>query len=408
MQAPLGYVLLLGVAFLLGERRRPIPWRTVIGGLALQWALALLLLRVPPARHAVGLLTTAADALQAATDQGAGFLFGYLAGPPLPFTELHPGAGFILAFKMLPLVLVISAIGAVLFQWGVLQRVVGLFAALLRQVLGIDGPLALAAAVHIVVGMVEAPLLIRPYLATMSRGEIFATMTCGMAGVAGTVMVIYGAVLAPVLPDALGLIIVASVISTPAALAVAALMVPFDSGATRAQLDTPPTAGTLDALLRGTADGVPVLVGIATSLIVATTLVALVNLALAALPGAPTLQSLLAAPLRPVIWLTGIEWDQTGPAALIMATKTVLNEFVAYLALAQLPPETLTPHTRLVMTFALCGFANLGSLGILVGGLSALMPTRRAEVAALGVRSLLSGTVTTLLSATVASCLDAT
>ena len=406
----IGYVGLVVLAFALGEDRRRVPWRTVLGGLALQWGLALLLLRVPGAQRGVVVLTAAVDRLQDATDQGTAFLFGYLGGAPLPFAETHPGASFIVAFKILPLVLVISALGALLFHWGVLQRVVGVFAAVLRRSLGVDGPLAVAAAVHVFVGMVEAPLLVRPYLQQMQRGELFAMMTCGMAGVAGTVMVIYGAVLSPVVPGALGLIIVASIVSTPAALAVAALMVPFaPAGAgTEAVVVRERASGALEALVRGTAEGVGPLVGILTLLLVTIALVALVNFGVAALPlpGGPwTLQGLFALPLRPVVWAIGVPWAESGAAAGLLATKTVLNEFVAYLALAGLPGGTLSAHSQLIMTFSLCGFANFGSLGILVGGLSAMIPERRADVAKLGVRCLVSGTIATCMSGAVAGLL---
>ena len=408
MQAVLGYVVLLTLAAALSEDRRRIPWRAVAGGLGLQWLLATLLLRVPATQRIVLLLNDGAAALQRATDEGTGFLFGYLGGGPLPFLESQPGAAFILAFKLLPLVLVISALGALLFHWRVLQAVVGLFATLLRRTLGIGGALALAAAVHIFVGMIEAPLLIRPYLARMQRGELFAVMTCGMAGVAGTVMVIYGTLLEPVVPGALGLIIVASVVSTPAALAVAALMIPFAPGDPQptAQLEANRATGSIDALIRGTNDGIGVAVGITASLLVTVSLVALINIALAALPGSQaTLQSLAAIPFRPVMWLIGVPWAETQAAALLMGTKTVLNEFVAYLALAHAEPGALSPHSRLIVTFALCGFANFGSLGILVGGLTAMLPDRRAEVVSLGLRSLVSGTLATCLSGAVAGLL---
>ena len=409
MQALAGYPLLLALAWALGEDRRRVPWRTVIGGLLLQVLLALLLTRVGPARDAVLLLDHGADALQLATDQGTAFLFGYLGGGKLPFVETSPGGAFILAFKILPLVLVISALSALLFHWGVLQAVTGAFAALLRRTLGVDGPLALAAAVHIFVGMIEAPLLIRPYLRGMQRGEMFAMMTCGMAGVAGTVMVIYGAVLSPVVPNALGTIIVASVVSTPAALAVAALMVPFarpERGAAAAMTTEEPALSSLDALVRGTAAGVGPLVGITTSLLVTIALVALVNMAIGLFPGGWTLQSLLAWPLRPVLWLIGIPWAQADAAALLLATKTILNEFVAYLSLAGDGGSGLDARSRLIMTYALCGFANLGSLGILVGGLAAMVPERRAEVTRLGLRSLLSGTIATCLSGALAGLIS--
>jgi CNT family concentrative nucleoside transporter len=410
MQAIAGFPLLLGLAWALSEDRRAIPWRTVLAGVALQVALAVLLTRVEAAREVVLLLVRAADALQTATDQGTAFLFGYLGGGALPFLETHPGGAFILAFKILPLVLVISAISALLFQWGLLQAITGAFAFLLRRTLGVDGPLALAAAVHIFVGMIEAPLLVRPYLRAMQRGEMFAMMTCGMAGVAGTVMVIYGVVLSPVVPNALATIIVASVVSTPAALAVGALMVPFARpirGEAAALHEEDRAAGSLDALVRGTASGVGPLIGITTSLLVTIALVALINAGIGHVADGWTLQALLAVPLRPVLWLIGIPWEQSGSAALLLGTKTILNEFVAYLSLAGSGGVGLDAHSRLIMTYALCGFANLGSLGILVGGLVAMVPERRAEITALGARSLVSGTISTCLSGALAGLLTA-
>ena len=404
MRGLLGWLALVALAWLLSEHRRQIPWRIVAGGLVVQVALALLLIGVPPARSAILLLNGAVNALQRATDDGTAFLFGYLGGGALPFAETHPGASVILAFKILPLVLVISAIGSLLFHWGVLQRITGAFAFLLRRAVGIDGPLALAAAVHIFVGNIEAPLLIRPYLLGLQRGELFAVMSCGMAGIAGTVMVIYGSILGPVIPDALGAIITASVISTPAALAIAALMVPFAPATvtTAAEPETRRALGSLDALVRGTADGIGPLVGITTTLLVAVALVSLVNLMLAELPGAPSLEGLFALPFRPVLWLMGVPWAETGPAGLLMGTKTVLNEFVAYLHLAALPQGVLGDRSRVILTYAMCGFANFGSVGIMVGGMSAMVPERRAEIGTLGLRSIVSGTIATCMSGALA------
>ncbi|MBN9559164.1 MAG: nucleoside:proton symporter [Alphaproteobacteria bacterium] len=404
----LGLAAIFCLAWGLSEDRRRIPWRTVIGGIALQLVLAALLLGIPQARRGLFVLNDAAIALQKATDAGSAFVFGYLAGPPLPFVEAHAGASFILAFNALPLVLVISALAAVLFHWGVLQRVTAAFAWLLRRVLGIGGALALGAAVHIFLGMIEAPLLVRPYLARMQRGELFALMSCGMAGVAGTVMVIYASFLAPVIPNALGNILIASVIATPASLAIAALMVPFAPGGGeegRIVLADPPLT-TMDAVVKGTMDGIRPLVAIAAMLLVAVALVALVNQCLSVLPpldGAPiTLQRVFSWPFRPVMWLIGVPWAESGAAATLMGTKTVLNEFVAYLDLARLPGDALSPHSRLIVTYALCGFANFGSCGILIGGLGAMIPERRHEVVTLGVRSILSGTLATCASGAVA------
>ena len=402
-----GWAALVGLAWLLSEDRRRIPWRVVLGGLVLQWLLALLLIDFGPARGAIMLLNGAASALQRATDDGTAFLFGYLGGGAAPFAVAHPEASVVLGFKILPLVLIISALASLLFHWGVMQGVTALFAAVLRRAVGVDGPLALAAAVHIFVGHIEAPLLVRPYLQAMQRGELFAIMSCGMAGIAGTVMVIYSTILGPVLPNALGTILVAAVISTPAALAVAAIMVPFAPAtqAAPAALVRDRAAGALDALVRGTADGVAPLVGITTSLLVAVALVSLCNGLLSAVPGAPTLQGLFALPFRPVLWLMGVPWAQTGAAGLLMGTKTVLNEFVAYLGLAGLPPGTLSPRSRIILTYAMCGFANFGSLGILVGGMGAMVPDRRAEIAVLGLRSVLSGTIGTCMSGALAGVL---
>ena len=412
MRGLLGLAALLAIAWALSEDRRRIPWRTVVAGLLLQWALALLLLKIPLATNAMFLLNRGALALQNATETGTRFVFGYLGGPPLPFVETHPGASFILAFQALPLVLTISALASLLFYWGVLQRITQAFAWLLRRVMGIGGALALGAAVHIFVGMIEAPLLIRPYLSRMQRGELFALMTCGMAGVAGTVMVIYASFLDPLIPNALGNILVASVISTPAGLAIAALMVPFGPAEPAEQhlvLDDPPMS-SLDALVKGIMDGVPVLVSIVATLVVAVAFVALVNAALGLLPAIGsdpiTLQRAFSWPFRPIMWLLGIDWDQAGVAATLMGTKTVLNEFVAYLDFSHLPPDAFTPRARLIVTYALCGFANFGSLGIVIGGLGVMVPERRHEVVNLGMRSILSGTFATCMSGALAGLLS--
>ena len=411
MHAVIGEAGLLALAWLLSESRWRVPWRVVGTGIGLQIILALLLTRAPPAIALIILIDRGANALQTATEAGTGFVFGYLGGAPLPFAETHPGASFILAFQAMPLVLTISALASLLFYWGVLQRVTAVFAFVLRRVMGIGGALALGAAVHIFVGMIEAPLLVRPYLARMSRGEIFALMTCGMAGVAGTVMVIYAGFLAAIIPNALGNILIASVVSTPAALAVAALMVPFrksDPDSIRLTIADPP-ASALEALVRGTLDGIPILAGILAVLVVAVASVALVNMVLGMLPdwgGVPvTLQRVFALPFRPVMWLIGVPWAESATAASLMATKTVLNEFVAYSTLSGMGPGALTPRTRIILTYALCGFANFGSLGILIGGLGAMVPERRGEIVALGLRSILSGTLATCMSGALAGAL---
>jgi len=405
-----GLLGLLLIAWIFSEDRWHISWRIVIAGVLLQIGLALLFLKFPPAAHAFLFINEGVDALQKATDAGTALVFGYLGGAPLPFNETQPGASFILAFKAFPLVLVISALASLLLYWGILQRVVGALAFALKRTLGLSGALALGSVVHIFVGMVEAPLLLKPYLLSMSRGELFALMSCGMAGIAGTVMVIYATLLAPVIPDALGNILIASIISTPAALAIAALMVPFtpdEKQAGRLAISDPP-ASTMEAIVRGTNDGIGLVAAIIAMLIVLVALVSLADQALGLLPhsGDPiSLQGLFAYLFWPLLWLIGIPVPELAAASHLMAAKTVLNEFVAFINLAHLPPNTLSPHARLIMIYALCGFANFGSLGILVGGMSALAPERRHEIVALGPRSLISGTLAPLMSGAIAGML---
>ncbi len=410
MRGLIAIPVLLLIAFLFGEDRRAIGWRVVFGGLVLQVGLAVLLLKIPLTIQVLVVLNQAVTALQSATDAGTTLVFGFLGGGPLPYAETQPGASFTLAFRVFPLFLVISALASLLLYWGVLQRIVGMFAWLLRRTLGIGGPLGLGAAVHIFVGMVEAPLLLRPYLKTMSRGELFALMSCGMAGIAGTVMVIYTSLLRSVLPDAFGSILSAAVLSTPAALAVAAIMVPFaarpDEEAVLDEGERP--SGAMEAVVKGTNEGIGLLAAIVATLIVLVSLVTLLNMALqlVSVAGAPlTIQRIVAVGFRPLIWLIGIPWAQVATAADLMGTKTVLNEFVAFLKLARLPADALDPRSRLIMTFALCGFANLGSLGIMLGGMSAMVPERRREIVALGWRSVIAGTLASLMSGAVVGLL---
>ncbi len=407
-QGVLGLVVFLGIAWALSEDRRGVRLRHILAGLAVQLLLALLLLRVPFFKDVFLLLNRAVLGLDEATRAGTSFVFGYLGGGPLPFEETAPGAAFVLALRALPLVLVVSALTAVLYYWRVLPLVVAGFAWALRKTLHVGGALGLGAAANIFVGMVEAPLFVRPYLSTMSRGELFAVMTCGMATVAGTMMVLYANVLGAVLPDAMGHILTASIISAPAAITVARIMIPdFGDPAEGVAQTASPAHSTMDAITTGTGDGVKLLVNIVAMLVVLLALVALVNLLLGLLPdfaGGPiTLERLLGYVMAPVVWLMGIPWAEAQTAGALMGTKTVLNEFVAYLNFAALPPEALGPRSRLIMTYAMCGFANLGSVGIMIGGLGAILPERKGEVAALGMRAIFSGTLATCMTGIIVS-----
>jgi CNT family concentrative nucleoside transporter len=399
-----GITCLLALCWLLSEQRAAIRWRTVAAGLALGLALAAALLYVPPLRALTDALNDGVGALAQATAAGTSFVFGFLGGGELPYAETGAGSSFVLAFRALPLVLVVSALSALLFHWRVLPLVVHGFARVLRGTMGIGGPVGVSAAANVFVGMVEAPLVVRPYLASLSRGELFMVMNCGMATIAGTVLVLYAALLAPVLPDALGHLLVASFVATPLALAVAALMVPATAASDAAVDLARSDANSVSAIARGTAEGLHLLLNIVALLIVFVALVALVNLLLAALPpvggSALSLERLLGWVFAPLAWMVGVPWSEATVAGALLGKKTVLNEFLAYLDLAALPADEISPRSRLLMTYALAGFANFGSLGIMLGGLNAMLPAeRRAELAQLGMKSVLAGLLSTCLTA---------
>jgi CNT family concentrative nucleoside transporter len=402
----LGVAVLLALAWVLSEDRRAISMRLVLGGLALQVALALLLLKLPIAQQLFVAINELVLALNRATMAGTSFVFGYLGGGEAPFDVPYPQNSFVLAFQALPLVLVIGALAALLFHWRVLPLVVRGFAWLLKHSLGIGGALGLGAAANVFIGMVESPLLVKPYLGGMSRGALFALMSTGMATIAGTVMVLYATLIGDAVPNAMGHILTASLVNAPAALVIAGILVPQPrGGGARIGADELPAlaqehAGAMDAITRGALDAIPLMLNILAMLIVMVALVSLGNEALALLPpvaDAPlTLERLLGWVFAPVVWLIGIPWQEAATAGRLMGIKTVLNELLAYLELAQLPADSLSERSRLIMTYALCGFANFGSLGIMIGGLGALAPQRRAEVANLGLRSILAGTLATL------------
>ncbi|EXJ14665.1 NupC/NupG family nucleoside CNT transporter [Imhoffiella purpurea] len=411
LQAALGLTLLTFLAWSLSENRMGVKPRLILTGLGLQFALALAFLKIPFAKELFLGLNQIVIAVQQATQSGTQLVFGYLGGGPAPFTPEFPQNSFVLAFQALPLILVISALSALLFHWGIMPKLVRAFAWILRRIMGTGGPLGLGAAANVFVGMTEAPLLIRPYLSGMSRSALFGLMTCGMATIAGTMMMLYAGIVGPVIPDAMGHILIASIVSTPAALMIAGIMIP-ETGETADE--TPPSIpnqdlGSMDAITRGTLDAIPLWLNIIAMLIVMIALVSLVNQMLAWLPeisGEPiSAQRILGWIMAPIVWLIGIPWSEAPTAGSLMGIKTILNELVAYLQLAQLPADALSERSRLIMTYAMCGFANLGSLGIMIGGLGAMAPERRGEIVAMGMKSIVAGTLATLMTGAVVGML---
>ncbi|MFN2644938.1 MAG: NupC/NupG family nucleoside CNT transporter [Burkholderiales bacterium] len=388
-----GMAGLVALAWLAGEARRAVPWRAVAAGIALELVLALVCLKLPGVKGAFLALNDALLVLERATEAGTSLVFGYLGGANPPFAVSAPEATFILAFRALPLVLVISALSALLFYWRVLPAIVRAISWLLRRTMGVGGVVGLSTAANVFVGMVEAPLFVRPYLARVSRGELFAIMVAGMASIAGTVLFLYAAILGPVLRDAVAHLLIASILSAPAALALAYVMVPPQGEVTSGDLDLRSEAsGSMDAITRGTLEGAQLLINIVAMLIVFVALVALVNLVIAPY----SLQGLLGVALAPLAWLAGVPWSEAQTAGALLATKTVLNELIAYIDLSK---TELSERSRLLMTYALCGFANFGSLGIMIGGLGTMCPGRRAEIVGLGMKSIVAGTLATCFTA---------
>jgi CNT family concentrative nucleoside transporter len=404
LQPLLGLGVFILFAWLISEQRRRFPVRLVIIGLALQLLLAILLFNVPLFQSLFLVLNKMVLALENATTAGTGMVFGYLGGGTLPFAEPFPGSAYILAFRGLPLVLLISALSSLLFYWRVLPRIVQGCSWLLQKSLGIGGAEGLGVAANVFVGMVESPLIIRPYIQRMTRSELFTLMSCGMATIAGTMMVLYASILSPVLPDIMGHILIASLISAPASVVIAKIMIPESEKSTHgALLPDSNIRSSMDAITQGTVQGVQLLINIVAMMIVMVALIALVNILLGVFFAGVTLQGLLGLALAPVTWLLGVPWHEAPAAGALFGTKTLINEFVAYLNMAQLPEGTLSRRSLYIMSYALCGFANPGSLGIMIGGMGAMAPERRHEIVSLGLKALLAGTLATSMTAAIAA-----
>ncbi len=413
LQSAFGALALVAIAWVISERRGAVNWKNAAVGLVVTLVVALLLLKVPPVRAAFGAVNSAVNAIADATRAGTSFVFGYVGGGAPPFEAAHPANSFILAFQALPILLVVSVLTTLLFYWRILPPIVRGFAWALERTMGVGGAVGLSTAANIFLGMVEAPMFIRPYLARLTRGELFMVMTGGMAGIAGTVLVLYATILGSIVPDAAAHFVIASVMGAPAAIMISQIMVPdpADSHTAGALGEPEPVAfSTMDAIVKGTAAGLELLLNIVAMLIVFVALVYLVNAVLSVVPEvnghAVTLQYALGIVMAPVCWLMGIPWDQAVTAGGLMGVKTILNELIAYLEMAKLPAGALDDRSRLIMLYAMCGFANFGSLGIMIGGLTTMCPERRGDIIALGGRTIISGTLATCLMGAIVGVLN--
>ena len=414
IQPILGIAALVAVAWAISEDRRGFPWRTAVAGLLVQFAVALILIKLPGSQIVFRWIGNGVDALLRSTEAGTSLVFGYLGGAPLPFEESFPGAAFVFAFRVLPMVVFVSALSAVLYHYRVLPWIVRGFAWALVKTLNISGAVSFSTAANVFIGMVEAPLLVRPYLERMSRSDLFVVMTAGMATIAGTVFALYSTMLSGIIPDPAGHLLTASIISAPAAIAIALIMIPRPSDQDDDEIERNVELGRIyengiDAITRGAVDGLRLFAYIIGMVIVLVALVELLNIILTLAPavqGEPlTLQRLMGWTLAPVAWLLGIPWAESTAAGQLLGTKVVLNELIAYIQMSELPPGTLSERSALIMAYSICGFANFGSIGIMVGGIGAIVPSRRLEIAQLGMKSILAGSMATCMTGAIAGLL---
>lgn len=397
MQGLLGIAVLLGLAWLVSEDRRNVNARAVAVGLSMQFVLALALLHFAPVRDTLLLANHVVYAIEAATRAGTTFVFGFLGGGDPPFDLKSGGAMYIFGFRILPQIVVFSVLVALTWHWRILPLVIKAFAWVLRRTLGVGGAVGVGAGSSMFLGMVEAPLVIRAYLKNLSRSELFIVLTAGMSTVAGSIMVLYANVLGGIIDGALGHILIASVINVIGAIVVARVMIPSSETTEGGDVaDALKYASVMDAITRGTTDGLRLAVNVGAMLVVLVSLIALVNAMIGAFSvggEALTLQRIMGWMFAPIAWLIGIPWAESTQGGALLGTKLVLNELVAYIQLASVPTTDLSPHSRMILTYALCGFANFGSLGITLGGVGALVPERRVELFQLAPKTLISGTI---------------
>lgn len=413
-RAIFGALLIIGFCWAISENRKAFPVRLALGAIGVQAALVLLLFGIPQAQLVLNAINGLVDGLAIATNEGTKFIFGYLGGGDLPYLPKAPDAPppFLFAFQVLPLILVISALSALLWHWKILQWITRGFGFLFEKSMGLGGASALATAANIFMGMVESPIVIKGYLDKLSRSELFMMMVVGLSTVAGSTMIAYATILSNVLPNAAGHVLVASIITAPAGILIARIIIPETIGSGGEGLDYTSSlkySSSMDAVSKGVQDGMMVIVNVAAFLLVFVAFVNIANLVLGIfgdMGGKPlTLQRIFGYIFAPLAWVMGINWNEAQQAGGLMGTKLFLTEFVAYIDLGAIPKEDLSERTRMIMTYALCGFANVGSVGIMTGGMTVLMPERREEILALAWKSLFPGFLATMLSATIVAAL---
>jgi CNT family concentrative nucleoside transporter len=406
VQALAGVALILGLCWLVSENRRRFPLVLAVCAIAIQLILVFVLFRLPAMRDALQGVNGAVEGLASSTQAGTNFVFGYLSGTTPPYAETNPGAGFLFAFRVMPVILVVCALSALLWHWGILKWLAKGLGFLFQKTLGLRGPPALATAATIFMGQIEGPIFIRAYLERLTRSELFMLIAVGMACVSGSTMVAYATILHDVLPNAAAHVLAASLISAPAGVLLARIMVPGDPSEKSDDLDLAEEDKTygssIDAVMKGTTDGLQIALNVGATLIVFIALATMVDKILFALPMVGgehlSIARILGVIFAPLAWAMGVPWKEAGSAGGLLGVKLILTEFTAFIQMAKTGPELLDPRTRIIMTYALCGFANIGSVGMNVAGFSVLVPQRRQEVLGLVWKAMMAGFLATCLT----------
>jgi CNT family concentrative nucleoside transporter len=414
-RALLGILVIVGIAWLLSENKRKFPWKIVLGAIVMMYAFTLLLFGVPVIRAGLESVNAGIDVLIAATREGTSFVFGPIIGNQAQWEKLVGSPGPIFIFQLLPLIIVIGSLSAILWHWGVLKIITNGFAVVFQRTMGMGGPTSLSVAANIFMGQTEAPLLIKPYLKIMTRSELLIVMATGFATIAGSVLVVYVTLLQPTLPTVAAHLITVSIIASPAAVALSMVMIPETEETSKSSGETDfKYHSTMDAFAAGATDGIAIIWNIATMLIAALALVYIANAILGAIPVTIpmdgenkrlSLDLLLGWLFAPLMYLAGVPIDEATKAGTFVGQKTVFTEFVAFINLGGPQGAELTERTKTIVTYAICGFANFGSMGILIGGLSIMCPERRPDFLSLAWKTLYSGTLATIMAAAVVASL---
>ena len=370
-----------------------------------------MLLKVPLITSFFEYLSNGVEVLKVATAEGSSFIFGYLGGGESPYVESQKGSAIIFAFNILPFIIVMSCFTAVLWYWRVLPILVKGFSAVCQKLFNIGGPIGLGSAANVFVGQVEAPLLIRPYLKDLSKKELLILMTTGMATVAGSVMIALVSML-DMKFDGINLIqhfLIASILSVPAAIVYANIMIPSNHVTDFESSNTPRVyESTMDAITRGTSDGLNIALGVGSIVLAFIALVYVADSIIGLIPltlgGEPlSIQLILGYMFAPIAWLMGVPWSEALVSGKLLGIKTALNEFVAYGELASLSEGVLSDRSRLITLYGLCGFANFSSIGILVSGISAMAPEKKPELIEVSFKALIGATLASCMTGLVLS-----